>query len=144
MQDFFNHFLPYHQRYNLIPWAMQQIWREIQIPRQFYDPNNINRLRWLIDPTYSTSEETLKLLLRGQLPPRFTYRHFTIPKRNGSRRQLAEPGVDLKAMQHNILENLLKRERPHRAAVGYRKGMSIADPRLGARRRSNCDYGRHC
>jgi len=75
-------------------------------------------------------------LERGKLPPRYRYRHFTVPKSDGGVRELAEPGVDLKEIQHNIIENYLKRQRPHRAAVGYRKGMSIADhvwPHAGAR-----------
>lgn len=66
-------------------------------------------------------------LERGKLPPRFRYRHFSVPKADGSPRHLAEPGVDLKAMQYRIIEYFLHRQRPHAAAIGYRRRMSIAD-----------------
>lgn len=71
----------------------------------------------------------------GSLHPHFHYRHFTKPKKDGGRREIAEPDVKLKAVQHAIIARYFKAERPHAAAVAYRKKKSIADhvwPHAGA------------
>lgn len=67
------------------------------------------------------------LLERGPLPPRFRYRHWSIPKKDGNLREIAEPGPALKAAQQRILAKLLKKARPHQAALGFRRGCSIVD-----------------
>lgn len=123
--SFWNHFLPYSQRYMLIPYPFRRMWDSIKPRRHTYQPNYIWRIGYLLSNDFPTTP--WDDLLHGRLPPRYRYRHFTIPKKDGTRRKLAEPGVDLKAMQYNVIEHFLKFLKPHPAAVGYRKGMSIAD-----------------
>ena len=124
MQQFMNNFLPPHLRWQLIPDQMRWMWDRVKPHQHRYYPNNPNMVRYIIDPTFTAPIDDL---LRGKLPPRYQYRHFSVPKKDGGSRQLAEPGIDLKAMQHRILEFYLNRQKPHRAAVGYRRGMSVAD-----------------
>lgn len=126
MRRFLNHFLTYPQSHTLIPYQFRQMWGRIQ-PRRPDNGGELRQLytvRWQIDPSYQAPIEEL---LAGRFPPRYRYRHFTIPKKDGSKRAIMEPLPPLKAMQHAILENYLMHDRPHRAAVGYRKGMSVAD-----------------
>ncbi len=135
MLDFFANFLTYPQRNALFHYPLQQMWANIQPRRYEYIQDPLYRLRYLLTTGYSR-QVPYDALLRGKLPPRYRYRHFTTPKKDGTRRKLAEPGVDLKAMQHTILANLLASDIPHQATVGYRKGMSVADhawPHAGAR-----------
>lgn len=67
-----------------------------------------------------------RLLEPGSPPPGFRYRHFAVPKRDGSRRELVEPGPRLKTVQRAIVA-LLHENTPHAAALGFRRGLSIAD-----------------
>jgi len=53
------------------------------------------------------------------------YRRFTIPKRNGSEREIWAPTAKLKAIQHWILFNVLERLMVHEAAHGFVPGRSI-------------------
>lgn len=124
MRDFWEMVLPYHVRYQLLSPQVQQMWLAIQPHRNVYDPSRQLRVAYHIGDPY---QQPFDALLRGELPPRYRYRHFTIAKKDGTRRHLAEPGIDLKAMQHTILAQFLEEERPHPAAIGYRKGLSIAD-----------------
>ncbi len=74
------------------------------------------------------SESMIQTLLAGgPLPPRFRYRHFKVKKRDGSARQIVEPGPDLKEVQRILLKKFLNRQSTHPAAMGFRKGLSIAD-----------------
>ncbi|MEP7285037.1 MAG: reverse transcriptase family protein [Chloroflexota bacterium] len=68
-----------------------------------------------------------RLMDAGSLPRRFRYRHFTIPKKNGSVREIVEPGPDLKIIQRKILKLYLKKAKPHASALGFRPKKSIAD-----------------
>lgn len=74
------------------------------------------------------SREVLEVLMSdGPLPPRFRYRHFTIPKKDGSPREIVEPGIDLKEVQRRLLRYYLNKAKSHPAALGYRSGKSVAD-----------------
>jgi len=68
-----------------------------------------------------------RLLESGAPPSGFRYRHFTVPKKDGTPRELVEPGNQLKAVQRAIVRNLLRDQTPHPAALGFRRGRSIAD-----------------
>jgi hypothetical protein len=71
----------------------------------------------------------------GSLHPHFHYRHFTKPKKGGGRREIAEPDARLKHIQREIIARHFFAERPHPAAVAYRKKRSIAHhvwPHAGA------------
>jgi hypothetical protein len=71
----------------------------------------------------------------GSLHPHFHYRHFSKPKKDGGRREIVEPDVKLKRVQHEIIARYFQAEQPHPAAVAYRKKKSIADhiwPHAGA------------
>jgi RNA-directed DNA polymerase len=61
------------------------------------------------------------------LHPHFHYRHFTRPKKDGGRREIAAPDVKLKRVQQEIIARYLRGQEPHPAAVAYRKGRSTAD-----------------
>ncbi len=67
------------------------------------------------------------LMEPGQLPPRYRYRHFTVPKKDGTRREIVEPGPNMKAAQRRILQVYLNKLKPHHAALGFRRKKSIAD-----------------
>src|SRR5262249_11052442 len=58
------------------------------------------------------------------LHPHFHYRHFTKPKRDGGRREIAAPDVKLKAVQHAIIARYFGKQETHPAAVAYRAGKS--------------------
>jgi RNA-directed DNA polymerase len=63
----------------------------------------------------------------GSLHPPFRYRRFTRPKKDGGRREIAEPDPKLKRVQREILRRHLASEAPHPAAVAYQPGRSTAD-----------------
>jgi RNA-directed DNA polymerase len=63
----------------------------------------------------------------GSLHPHFRYRHFSKAKKDGSRREIAEPDARLKRIQREILRRHLAAETPHPAAVAYQPGRSTAD-----------------
>ncbi|NDJ52073.1 MAG: RNA-directed DNA polymerase [Chloroflexi bacterium] len=78
--------------------------------------------------TLAMRDEDARAFLAGGKPPKgFTYRHFTVPKKDGSDRQLVEPGYALKAVQRRILRLLEARGVTNPAALAFRKGRSIAD-----------------
>jgi RNA-directed DNA polymerase len=63
----------------------------------------------------------------GSLHPHFHYRHYTKPKKDSTRRQIAEPDAPLKRVQHEIIARYFQAERPHTAATAYQKGKSTTD-----------------
>lgn len=56
---------------------------------------------------------------------RYFYRHFTIAKNNGTRRQISEPLPSLKEIQIWILENILYKVPISRFAKAYIKGSTL-------------------
>jgi hypothetical protein len=63
----------------------------------------------------------------NSLHPHFHYRHFSKRKKDGRLREIAEPDVQLKRIQHEIITRYFNAEQPHAAALAYRVGKSIAD-----------------
>ncbi|GBC61799.1 RNA-directed DNA polymerase [Desulfonema ishimotonii] len=62
------------------------------------------------------------------------YRRFFIPKKRGGRRLISAPMPRLKALQYFVLENILAKIPPHKAAHGFLPGHSIvtnAVPHVG-------------
>ena len=60
----------------------------------------------------------------------YRYREFSIPKRRGGRRMVAQPTARMKRIQRWVVREVLGRSREckvHPAAIAYRKGMSILD-----------------
>lgn len=55
------------------------------------------------------------------------YRYYTIPKKSGGEREIAEPLPSLKEIQHWILENILNQVAVHPAAKAFKKRSSIID-----------------
>lgn len=55
------------------------------------------------------------------------YKHYTIPKRNGGVRAIAQPAREVKALQRALVRALKTRLVIHPAAMAYRTGVSIAD-----------------
>jgi RNA-directed DNA polymerase len=70
---------------------------------------------------------TQELLNSNNLYPIFQYRHFKQRKDDGSFRELVEPEPALKNIQQRIVESYLKNAPVHRAAMGYRPKLSIAN-----------------
>jgi len=61
------------------------------------------------------------------LHPHFHYRHYAQPKKDGGRREIAEPDAALKRVQQEIIARWFTAEQPHPSAVAYQKGKSTAD-----------------
>lgn len=57
----------------------------------------------------------------------YFYRYFKIEKKNGSKRQIAEPLPSLKEIQHWILHKILYKIEVHKYSKAYIKGKSIKD-----------------
>jgi len=53
------------------------------------------------------------------------YKHYTIDKRNGEKRPIAQPAKEVKALQRLLLANYLSDLPIHPAATAYEKGTSI-------------------
>ncbi len=58
--------------------------------------------------------------------PRLSYRHFTIPKRNGRRRRIVAPSDPLKKLQRQLLSSYLAAQEVHWTAMAFRRGYSTA------------------
>lgn len=54
------------------------------------------------------------------------YRHFTIPKRSGGRRQISAPQPQLRAAQSRVLAQVLNGAPVHEAAMAFRPQLNIA------------------
>jgi hypothetical protein len=67
------------------------------------------------------------VVVADSLHPHFHYRHFTKPKRDGGRREIAAPDTKLKRIQHEIIDRYYRSQEPHPAALAYRTGRSTAD-----------------
>ena len=102
------------------------------MPTRHYRPPVTNAWEW---PLYRMAMYQLgmsmdiayKLMDAGPMPPHYRYRHFSVPKRDGSPRDLVEPGPALKAAQRKILRLFLNKSKAHSAALGFRRKKSIAD-----------------
>jgi RNA-directed DNA polymerase len=70
---------------------------------------------------------TPEYLRRASNDPENFYRYFTIPKKSGGSREIAEPLPSLKDIQRWILDNVLYRCRPSIFAKGFVPGKSILD-----------------
>lgn len=55
------------------------------------------------------------------------YKVYTIPKRNGGEREIAQPAREVKALQRALLAGPLRNLKVHAAATAYRDGASILD-----------------
>jgi RNA-directed DNA polymerase len=53
------------------------------------------------------------------------YKIFTIPKRNGERRTIAQPAFEVKLIQRALVDTLLRSLPIHPCAMGYRENLSI-------------------
>lgn len=53
------------------------------------------------------------------------YQQFTIPKASGGTRVISAPSKELKALQHRIINRLLKKLPVHRGVTGFCRGKSI-------------------
>ena len=58
------------------------------------------------------------------------YKHYTIPKRDGTRREIAQPSREVKAVQRAFVDVYIAQLPVHEAATAYRIGLSIKDNAL--------------
>ena len=68
-----------------------------------------------------------EIVAAGSLAPHLGYRRFQKLKKDGGRREIAEPDPRLKRLQYEVATRYLSGEVPHPAAVAYQAGMSTAD-----------------
>lgn len=113
--------------FNKLPAPLRQLFG---IPT-LYQPPVKHQWEWaLYMMTYRLGlnlDMAYRLMEPGPLPARYRYRHFTVPKQDGTRREIVEPGPNLKAIQRRILQLYLNTLKPHPAALGFRRKKSIAD-----------------
>lgn len=55
-----------------------------------------------------------------------TYKHYTIKKRTGGDRWIAQPAKETKYIQHWLIDNIFLKFPVHRCAMAYKAGTSIA------------------
>jgi hypothetical protein len=108
-----------------------------------------SRTRIRAVPTFALASEWSDLLVElglpettftevaaaGTLQPHFRYKHFRKSKKTGGWREIVEPDVKLKRIQHEIIGRYFTAEKLHPAAVAYRKNQSIVNhvwPHAGA------------
>lgn len=75
-------------------------------------------------------------VLRTAMSAPERYKVYTIPKRNGGERIIAQPAREVKALQHALIDILLAELPVHSAATAYRRGLSTlhnAAPHAGHR-----------
>ena len=96
-----------------------------------HDPEkqrNYRGLYWRFGYYTSLTEDDISAIMEGHvLPKRLRYRHFTVPKKDGSERALMEPGATLKEVQKFIKGRYLSRPKVHPASLAFQSGLSIAD-----------------
>lgn len=73
-----------------------------------------------------TEPELNRLILRAP----HTYKVYTIPKKSGGRRVIAQPAKETKYIQYWLMENILKYLPLHLNATAYKKGASIKNNAL--------------
>lgn len=71
-----------------------------------------------------TPKETIESIIQHK---NLHYSSYPISKSNGKHRWIDAPGEELKAIQGKILGNVLYKFAPHRAAMGFRTGVGVAD-----------------
>jgi len=82
---------------------------------------------WLLPHLGLPSHALRDVVATGSLEPHFSYRRFYKSKKDGGRREIAEPDSRLKRLQHQIITRYFATEQTHPAAVAYQKGKSTAD-----------------
>ena len=114
----------------MLPWLPDTLRRLLALPPIYHWPYK-NHWDWRLYSTALQLGLTLDMAYRlmnpGPLPPHFRYRHFTIPKKNGTVREIVEPGPELKRIQRKILRVYLNKRKAHPAALGFRRKTSVAD-----------------
>jgi RNA-directed DNA polymerase len=78
-------------------------------------------LNALIEGTGLSEAYVRRIISRAPI----SYKEYTIPKRDGTRRWIAQPAREVKALQYVLLERFLKDLPVHPAATAYRPGRSI-------------------
>jgi retron-type reverse transcriptase len=57
----------------------------------------------------------------------YSYKEYTVPKKNGGRRKIAQPSKNLKHLQRWVNSAIIRRLAVHPTATAYVKGKNIAD-----------------
>ncbi|HEX7478527.1 MAG TPA: retron St85 family RNA-directed DNA polymerase, partial [Polyangiales bacterium] len=101
-------------------------------PVELFGLPRVTSLADLAGHTRLSKGSLFRLLKAGPL----AYRVFSIPKKSGGQRQIAQPGRALKAVQGWILRHVLDNLRTSAACKGFERGASVADnadPHVGAK-----------
>ncbi|QXI34385.1 retron St85 family RNA-directed DNA polymerase [Pseudomonas promysalinigenes] len=87
----------------------------------------------LSDEFVISEHDVSRLLLRAP----YAYKRYTIPKKNGGVRHIAQPAKETKIIQHFMMSEWFSKLPVHECAAAYKSGASIKD---NAQRHSDCAY----
>lgn len=112
---------------------MSAMWTLKRLARRFFTltppssvplSDDLVRLGWMLDVS---PVELLNFRSSRGRDARYHYRSLQRAKRDGSRRDIVAPSPDLKALQRALLHHYLDSLPVHAAAMGFRRGFSVAD-----------------
>lgn len=83
--------------------------------------SNQSTLSRLLDEFALEPHQFRRIALRAP----YTYKTYTIPKKNGGARVISQPARETKYIQSWLIENIFKKLPVHSAAAAYVKGASI-------------------
>ncbi len=106
------------------------------------EPINTMRLRMLGLPAIDNLQElsteihlSISALYKLSKYSSYYYKTYTIPKKSGGSRTIAQPAYELKSVQSWILRNILEGLKVSSSCKGFEKNMNIrnnAEPHVGA------------
>lgn len=77
----------------------------------------------LSDEFLISEHDVIRLLLRAP----YAYKRYTIPKKNGGVRQIAQPAKETKIIQHLMMSEWFSKLPVHECAAAYKHGASIKE-----------------
>jgi RNA-directed DNA polymerase len=86
--------------------------------------DDLMRLSWMLDVSPA---ELLNFCSSRGRDARYHYRPLRRAKRDGGHRDIVAPSPDLKRLQRALLRHYLESLPVHAAAMGFRRGLSVAD-----------------
>lgn len=85
--------------------------------------NEYDFRKHLSDELGITGHDVARLLFRAP----YTYKRYTIPKKNGGVRYIAQPAKETKIIQHFMMDEWFSKLPIHECAAAYKDGASIKD-----------------
>lgn len=94
--------------------------------------DKVNLIDFLEDSLFLSRAEILAFCKSAP----YRYKEYTIPKRSGGVREIAQPSSELKVFQKAIVNRLMELLPVHNKAFAYRKGVGIRDNALAHKNNS--------